>query len=621
MPLKDYSVETRTAEAAAEGAAGLSASRPLAVDSEGFGSVDPRFHPRPSLMRSAWQTLDGPWAFARSLASSGAAPTLDSSIEVPFAPECPSSGIGEVTDERVCWYSRTLELPAAWRGKRIHLHFNAVDWQATVWLGGQLVADHEGGYSPFVVDVSELVQDGPVELLVRTIDDPLDMSKPRGKQDWRQEPHGIWYPRTSGIWQSVWWEALAEVHVQSLRFTSDMAAFALDLDATFSGLHGGVGVAAGYRCRVQLRLGERLIVDDDVALSGDRLRRRLHLPDPGIDDVRSEYLWTPERPNLFAVEITLVREAQVLDTVHAATALRTIGWNDDAMLLNGRPYKLRMALDQGYWPESHLTPPDSSALGRDVELAKSLGFNGVRKHQKLEDPRFYAWADRLGLLVWVELPSAYAFDDRAVSRSTKTWLAAIEQAAPHPSVVAWVPFNESWGVPDLPTSAAQRSFVRSLVELTRALDPSRPVVGNDGWEIVAGDLLNVHDYTPSAARLAELYGTPEALRETLSRHRPAGRRLLLDDTVLRDAPVLLTEFGGVRIDDGAAGWGYAAVPDSGAFAQRYAELLAVVDAAPLAGFCYTQLTDTFQERNGLLTMQREPKAALAELAAATRGDS
>ncbi|HZJ10559.1 MAG TPA: glycoside hydrolase family 2 TIM barrel-domain containing protein, partial [Trueperaceae bacterium] len=580
----------------------------------------PCLHPRPALTRSSWQSLDGPWAFARSNDVNAARPELDGTIEVPFAPESPRSGIGAASDDSVSWYSRMLELPVEWRGQRVWLRFNAVDWTATVWVDGQRVADHEGGYSPFGVDITDLLQEGPVELVVRAVDDHLDMSKPRGKQDWRLEPHSIWYPRTSGIWQSVWWEAVAEVHVDSLRFTADLAAFALDMQLSVAGRRRPPASDVGHKVRVRVRHGDKLLIDDECSLFADVLERRFHLDDPGIDDARSELLWTPERPNLLAVDVELTHEGRVIDTVHAATAMRTIHARDGAVLLNGRPYRLRLALDQGYWPDSHLTPPDSEALKRDVELAKSLGFNGVRKHQKLEDPRFYAWADRLGLLVWVELPSAYAFDERAMRRSNATWSAAIAQASPHPSVITWVPFNESWGVPDLELSAPQRSFVRALTELTRALDPSRPVVGNDGWEMISTDLVNIHDYSPDPATLAARYGSREAIAETLANHRPAGRRLLLDGEAAGDAPVLLTEFGGVRIDDGARGWGYAAVPDAEAFSRRYAALLASVNSSRLAGFCYTQLTDTFQERNGLTTMDRRPKVPPDDLARATRGE-
>lgn len=595
------------------------ASTAASAGTSAVNTVDPCFHPRPSLTRATWQSLDGTWAFARGDDTTGPKPSLQGTIEVPFAPESPRSGIGEVSHDRVCWYSRTIELPDEWRGKRVWLRFNAVDWAATVWLAGHRVAEHEGGYSPFGVDVTELVQDGPVELVVRAIDDHQDMSKPRGKQDWQLEPHSIWYPRTSGIWQSVWWEATAPVHVQSARFTADLANFALDLRLVVAGVAEGA-VASGHRARVRVERGDELLVDDSYTLTGSVLERRIHLPDPGIDDARAKILWTPESPNLLNVTITLDLADAVVDTVHTVAALRTVHVRDGALLLNGRPYRPRLALDQGYWPQTHLTPPNSEALRRDVELAKSLGFNGVRKHQKLEDPRFYAWADRLGLLVWVELPSAYAFDERAVRRSTATWVAAIEQAISHPSVMAWVPFNESWGVPDLPLSPQQRAFVRALTSLTRSLDQSRPVVGNDGWEMVDTDLLNVHDYAARPEVLEERYGTRQAVVQTLTHHRPAGRRLMLEVDEPSAKPVLLTEFGGVRIEDGAPGWGYSAVPDADAFAGRYEALLAAIHRSALAGFCYTQLTDTFQERNGLLTMDREPKAPLERLARATRGE-
>ncbi|HLU82211.1 MAG TPA: glycoside hydrolase family 2 TIM barrel-domain containing protein [Trueperaceae bacterium] len=588
------------------------------------GSTDPCVHPRPSLTRAAWQSLDGKWSFSRSHDLTARAPALDDQILVPYAPESPASGIGGVTDHRVFWYSRVLELPEEWRGKRVWLRFNAVDWAATVWVAGHKVTDHEGGYSPFGIDVTEHVSGGPVELVVRCVDDHSDMAQPRGKQDWLPQPHSIWYPRTSGIWQSVWWEAVDEVHVDSLLITADLTTFSLDFDVRLNGLSFAAGLEPGVRARVRVTHEGQLLVDDEFGVVGAAVRRRVYLHDPGIDDARARLLWWPERPNLLDVEIVVTRGEVVLDTVHAATAMRTIETRDGAVLLNGRPYTLRMALDQGYWPETHLTPPDSDALRRDVELAKQLGFNGVRKHQKLEDPRFYAWADRLGLLVWVELPSAYTFDSRALGRLIATWQAAVAQAAPHASVMAWVPFNESWGVPDLPTSAAQRALVRGLAELTRALDPTRPVVGNDGWEILSTDLVNVHDYSSNPEDLASRYGTRAATAASLADVQPAGRRLLLEDRDAEGLPVLLSEFGGVRIEDGAPGWGYTAVPDSAAFLDRYQALLNVVVGATrtgaLAGFCYTQLTDTFQERNGLLSMDRVPKADLAALARATRGE-
>ncbi len=602
----------------------VAAPQPLEGQWQGLAPDDPRLHPRPALTRRAWQSLDGEWEFGCGPAGE---PALGGTIVVPFAPESPASGADAPGPGEAVWYRRVLRLPPEWRGRRVWLRFNAADWETTVWVAGQRVAHHEGGYTPFGADVTELVADGPAELLVRCVDDPHDMSKPRGKQDWLPRPHSIWYPRTTGIWQTVWWEPLPEVRVERLAFTADLAAFALDMELRLAGVGSAAGRPAGAGpstrglvARVRLELDGETLVDDAYAVAGDVLRRRIHLPDPGIDDARARFLWTPESPRLIDVTVTLLQDGEVVDEARTRTALRTVEARDGAVLLNGRPYRLRMALDQGYWETTHLTAPDVGALRRDVELAKALGFNGVRKHQKLEDPRFYAWADHLGLLVWVELPSAYAFDAVAARRLTQTWLAAVEQASPHPSVMAWVPFNESWGVPDLPLSARQRAFVRGLADLTRALDPSRPVVGNDGWEMLGTDLVNVHDYTADPEVIAARYATREDVARSLEEHRPGGRRLLLDGSLPGGRPVLLSEFGGVKVDDGVPGWGYDAVPDGAALLRRYERLASAVNGSAVAGWCYTQLTDTFQERNGLLAMDRTPKADPAAIARATRGE-
>jgi hypothetical protein len=275
-------------------------------------------------------------------------------------------------------------------------------------------------------------------------------------------------------------------------------------------------------------------------------------------------------------------------------------------------------LDQGYWPQGLMTATDEE-LRRDVELTKRLGFNGARKHQKVENPRWLYWCDVLGLLVWEEMPSPYRFTPEGVERLTREWMEVIRRDVSHPCIVAWVPFNESWGVPDLPTNPAQRDYVRALYHLTRTLDPSRLVIGNDGWEHVATDLLGIHDYAHDPAVLLQRYGTPEALSRLLS--QPFGRRLLLDDFSAEGKPAVLSEFGGIAYSlEDDRGWGYHRAGDSTAFLELYEGLLAAVHACEsLAGFCYTQLTDTFQEKNGLLTENREPKADLARLAGATRG--
>jgi hypothetical protein len=282
---------------------------------------------------------------------------------------------------------------------------------------------------------------------------------------------------------------------------------------------------------------------------------------------------------------------------------------------------LRMVLAQNYWPQSHLAAPSAAALRREVELVKELGFNGVRIHQKVEDPRFLHWCDALGVMAWVEMPSALDFDTDTVARLTREWLEVLERDASSPSVIGWVPFNESWGLPNLHTEAAQQHAVRALYELTKAVDPTRPVVANDGWEHEVSDIIGVHDYTQEADVLRERYGSREAAQRTLRETEPYYRSLLLRELELGGAPLVISEFGGVTYDpESDAFWnGYGAVDDEEQLAARYAQLVgALLDSPVVAGFCYTQLTDTAQERNGLLYADRRPKVDAARLAAVTK---
>jgi hypothetical protein len=308
-----------------------------------------------------------------------------------------------------------------------------------------------------------------------------------------------------------------------------------------------------------------------------------------------------------------------IDAVTSYTALRAVAVQRDRFLLNGRPYYLRLVLDQGYWPDTGLTAPDDAALRRDVELAKAMGFNGVRKHQKVEDPRYLYWADRLGLLVWSEMPSAYRFTATSVERASQQWIEAVTRDYSHPCVVAWVPFNESWGVPNLPDSPNERHYVQALYHLTKTLDDTRPVVGNDGWESVATDMIGIHDYDAKPDRIARRYHADEVLPRLFRRERPGGRLLVLGEGAPAEQPIILSEFGGISSTDEPGTWGYSRC-STGEFAQRYARLLETVRSlAVLSGFCYTQFTDTWQETNGLLRADRQPKFPLADITRATRG--
>lgn len=613
----------------------------MRFDSRSIVDVDEDY-PRPQLRREHWTNLNGKWQFAidhdavYSLKDMDSDAAYTANILVPFAPETPASLVGDSGFYKAVWYRRQFDAPRLRNGDRLWLHFGAVDWSCQVYVNGKLAVQHEGGYTPFSVDVTDLLKGrGTQSIVVRAHDDPHDMSKPRGKQDWRLEAHSIWYPRTTGIWQTVWMEVQPKIAINHLIWTSDIVDWSIGLTAEIAGLHTQAG--KNLALRVRLWSGDRVIADDCYGITGDTnsgavVARRIELADPGIGDERFALLWSPEHPHLITAEVTLVqsiersgaRQEVVLDRVLSYTAMRSVAVDRDRFLLNDAPYHLALVLDQGYWKESGLTAPDCAALRHDIELTKKLGFNGVRKHQKIEDPRFLFLADKLGLLVWEEMPSPYAFNAQAQRRLLSTWTEAMRRDISHPCIVAWVPYNESWGLPNLNLSAAQRDSQRALYYLTRTLDQSRPVIGNDGWEMCAGDILAVHDYDGDSARMAARYADAHGLqgaREQLFKNeRPGGRQLIIDGFAHVDKPVMLTEFGGICYAREGEAWGYTRCNSPEEFAASYESCIKAVRSSRLfAGYCYTQLTDTYQEANGLLYMDRTPKVDIDQLARYIRG--
>ncbi len=578
-------------------------------------------YPRPQLRREEWFSLNGAWDFQLDAEAELTRPkqlSWPSVIQVPFSPETPRSGIGDTGLYRACWYRRRFTAPECSSGQRLILHFGAVDYHATVWLNGSRVGEHEGGYSPFCFDITEYVN-GEVteqEVVVRVEDDPTDLEKPRGKQDWQLNPHSIWYPRTTGIWQTVWLERVPTMRVAQLTWTSNVERWEIGLDASITAPMGH-----RLKLRVKLWVDDLVLAQDEYLVVAGEVHRRIALSDPGIDDFRNELLWSPATPRLIEATVELTDVAgKRIDCLRSYTALRTIAVHRDRLLLNGRPYLLRLVLDQGYWPDTGLTAPSDAAFRRDVELVKAMGFNGVRKHQKIEAPRFLYWADRLGLLVWEEMPSAYRFSKRSVERLTEQWMEILHRDVSHPCIMAWVPFNESWGVPNLPDSAPERNYVRALYYLTKTHDPSRPVVGNDGWESIATDIIGIHDYDHNYDRMARRYFAHDVVPKLFKRERPAGRALLLEGHSRREHPIVLSEFGGIALSREAATWGYTRAENVEAFRASLLKLLRTIrKLEALSGFCYTQLTDTYQEANGLLYADRTPKLPLEVIQRAVLG--
>ncbi|PSL06850.1 glycosyl hydrolase family 2 [Haloactinopolyspora alba] len=579
-------------------------------------------HPRPRLVRDEWRDLCGTWRFAfddddegeRGRWFESPPGVFDATIEVPYPPESKLSGVHDRTRHPVLWYQREFTAPVPAGGDRLLLHFGAVDYRARVWLNGAHLVDHEGGHTPFTVDVTDALDpSGTQSLVVRTTDEPGDAGQPRGKQTWSAEPSGIFYDRTSGIWQPVWLERVPGTYLRDVVFTPRPSEGAVDVEVWLGG-HAQAGEAD-----VEVELAH-----DGSPLARQRMRTdreyaRFTVAVPALSAADGRRLWwSPESPTLLDAVVTLTA-GSVADSVRSYVGVREVGVRDGAFTLNGRPYYLRLVLEQGYWPDSHLAAPDADALRREVELVKELGFTGVRVHQKVEDPRFLYWCDRLGLLVWGEMANAHEFSAVSAERLTREWIDVVRRDRGHPCIVTWVPINESWGVPEIATSTRQQDLATALYHLTRALDPSRPVISNDGWEHTESDILGVHDYATTGAALNERYGSPDAIERTLAGTGPAARRITLNDADRPGRPLVITEFGGLSYvpASGEKWYGYRAVESAEEFRSAFADLVgALLDAPGVAGFCYTQLTDTLQETNGLVTDDRTPKLPVDVIRAA-----
>lgn len=562
-------------------------------------------YPRPQFERVVWMNLNGTWQFAFDDNNVGlkehwfdAQHAFNRSIQVPFAFQSELSGIQETDFHDLVWYQRSFSLPADWPGKRVLLHFGAVDYRAWVWVNGIFAVYHQGGHTPFSAEISPLLQSGDNTITVRVEDVSADLSQPRGKQYWEKESKAIFYTRTTGIWQTVWLEPVADGYIKHMKIVSDIDTGEVRFEFTIDGT-----------------LAKDVQVETSITFDGQPVNVEQRMADVQANIVRQTlalgsrfHLWSPESPNLYDFVVRVSVNEEIRDEVRAYFGMRKISIEDGKVLLNNQPYYMKLVLDQGYNPRGVLTFPSDEDIRRDVELTKAMGLNGARKHQKVEEPRYLYWADHLGLLVWGEMANTYEYSEEAVARVASEWQEAVLRDYNHPCIVVWVPLNESWGVPALQSDTRQPQHLAALYHITRSLDPTRPVVSNDGWEHARTDLLTIHDYEGKKDVLTERYAT---LESTLNA-RPAKRDLYAPGYSYQGEPILVTEFGGIGYKKGTQeGWGYTNARDDEDFAQRYeAVISAMYESTLIQGYCYTQLTDVEQEINGLLTYDRQPKIDL-----------
>ena len=563
-------------------------------------------YPRPQFIRKNWENLNGQWQFDYDDANKGLLEKwylqkeFTKEITVPFSYQSELSGIHDTDFHDLVWYKRSFDIPKEWDQKRHILHFGAVDYRASVWVNGKYTGSHEGGHVPFQLEVTEAVDVGKNELVVRVEDVTQDLDQPRGKQYWKEKSEGIFYTRTTGIWQTVWLEMVESSYIEKVKMTPDIDKDEIVMEYVVNG-----GSDSQF-LEVEISFEGSLVASESLKLINNNGARSIFLNDFHVHD--EGRLWSPEHPNLYDVVFRLKDDSTVLDEVSSYFGMRKVSVENGKVMLNNRPYYMKLILDQGYFPDGLLTPPSDDAIRKDVELTKEMGFNGARKHQKIEDPRYLYWTDKLGLLVWGEMANSYTYTEDAVRRITDEWQKAIERDYNHPSIVAWVPINESWGVPKLLADKRQQDHTLAMYYLTKSLDSTRLVISNDGWEHTKSDICTIHDYESNKAVLKERYSTVEKIMEAT----PGSRLIYVPGHHYDGVPIQVSEFGGIAYKKSEwEGWGYSGASDDQDFANRYYDVVSALLESPLVqGFCYTQLTDVEQEINGLLTYDRKPKIDL-----------
>ena len=561
-------------------------------------------YPRPQFERADWVNLNGEWSFALDLSDSGRdrdfynSKGFEQRITVPFAPESKLSGIGYTDFINSVWYQRMIQIPSAWQGKRVKLNFGAVYYESEVYIDGRFVGRHYGGSDSFAFDITDFVGDGKEHsIVVHAESDLRSGTQPGGKQSTNYYSYGCSYTRTTGIWQTVWMEAVDDMALERVQVVTDIDNEQIVVIPTY------YNVAGGNTLSVEVRDGGKVVAHaESAAVQGV----------PVVVALKKAKLWSPESPFLYDVVYEVKdAEGKTLDRVDAYVGMRKVHIDGNKIYLNNKPYYQRLVLDQGFYPDGIWTAPSDEALKHDIEMSKAAGFNGARLHQKVFEERFHYWADKLGYIVWGEMASwDKDFNSVAAARNfLSEWGNIVMRDRNHPALIVWTPFNEEFGVP---SNEAGR-FLTDVYNETRRLDPTRPVNTVSGGIYVISDFCTAHCYEQDGARLhsmlfdGEKFYQPQGPNGGFER---AIRKLYYDGSL----PYLLDEFGGIKCaetqPEGGNSWGYGdAAPTREDFYKRLEALVkAIVDHSDkICGFCYTQLTDVEQEQNGVYYYDRGEK--------------
>lgn len=548
-------------------------------------------YPRPQMVRSKWMNLNGDWEFEIDHGASGRErgfaerEELSGRINVPFCPESCLSGVGYTDFMAAVWYRRTFVLPEDWQGQRVLAHFGAVDYEAFVYVNGTLVGSHRGGYISFSLDITDQLQAGTNVITVCAEDAVRTSNQPAGKQSQRYGSWGCLYTRTTGIWQTVWLEAVPQISIANLKLTPDMASVALHVEAELATNGDGMELVA------RAVYEEQGVGEARFPVTGNLAQGTLALS--------QLYPWEPGQGRLYDLTLTLERDGEIVDKVDSYFGMRSVTWGEGKIYINGKPVFQRLILDQGFYPDGIYTAPADQELKDDILRSMELGFNGARLHQKIFEPRFLYWADRLGYLVWGEHAS-WGLDISTMEGAKHflpEWLEELARDYNHPAIVGWCPFNE--------THVDQEDAVIGLTyTVTKAFDRTRPVIDTSGYVHVQTDIFDCHNYDQNPESFARSFAGLAGEGEIFMNHPDRDAR------AWHHQPYFVSEYGGIRwAPEQDEGWGYGDAPRTEAeFLERYRALTTALLRNPgVCAFCYTQLTDVEQEVNGLYTYERKPK--------------
>ncbi|OIJ17424.1 glycoside hydrolase family 2 [Anaerobacillus alkalilacustris] len=573
-------------------------------------------YPRPQFKRREWLDLNGTWAFEFDREDKGVKEkwfkgrTLTQSIQVPFCFQSPLSGIKENEAKApIVWYQKQVKLKEREsNGEKILLHFEAVDYYTMVWINGEFIGEHRGGFVPFSFTIDECEVD-ELTITIR-VEDHTSCTQPLGKQSWKEENFLCWYTKTTGIWQSVWLEYVSDCYLKDVKVTPNIDTCEVHIEALIEGL-----TRQDAMIQVEISLSEETIQKASAMIVNNKVNLCLNVSSTS-PDFRLAY-WTPDEPNLYDITYTLIVDNKVHDRVESYFGMRKISIHNKDILLNNERFYQKLILDQGYYGEGLMTPGTIEMLESDLRKVKEMGFNGVRRHQTVADHRYMYLCDKLGLVMWAEMPSPFEYGDEMVANVTYEYQKMIKKHYNHPSVIAYTAMNESWGVNEIYSNQQQQSFVNALYYLTKALDKTRLVIGNDGWEHTLTDILTIHDYSQSSENLKNNYGDNEATKNGAP-SVTSKKYNFSNGYSYQEQPIMLSEFGGIAYttDKASEGdWGYGNRPRSKEEAlRRFEELVyEVMKNDTFCGFCYTQLTDVEQEINGLLDSDHNYKFDPADI--------